>query len=62
MRSLCMYASFSLLLRSLRACSLGVVLAEVAKNLYMYVEADGKAPCPVLSTLFPRIDKEGAVC
>ncbi len=37
---------FSLLLRSLRACSLGVVLAEVAKNLYMYVEAAGKAPPP----------------
>ena len=35
-----------LLLRSLRACSLGVVLAKVAKNLYMYVEADRKTPPP----------------
>ena len=41
-----MYVQFLLLLRSLRACSLGVVLAKVAKNLYMYVEADRKTPPP----------------
>ena len=34
-----MYTNFLLLLRSLRACSLGVVLGKVAGNLYKYLEA-----------------------
>ena len=48
------YRNFVLLLRSLRACSLGVVLGKVAKSLYTHRSPpDYSSPFDILSVSSP---------